>query len=141
MSDWLDEIAAVNADTRIAVRELIDQGLSGDDIVASLDPIFDESRVDFGPAETVDPMIEFAKAMLALAGREQVVNVTIPKPEPQPAPLVTVNVPKAEPVVNVKASMPSEMKITSMPTRVTQRRVKRDKSGLITETGEVESDA
>jgi hypothetical protein len=52
MTDWLDEIAAVNAITRNAVRELIDRGMTNDvpaeDIANSLQylDVFDETRID-----------------------------------------------------------------------------------------------
>lgn len=75
------------------------------------------------------------------------------------SPAVTVNVPKqaapvvnvpaqAAPVVNVKAApapnvtvnTPDTLRITSMPDRVTRRKVDRDKQGRITDTTDVEVD-
>ena len=68
--------------------------------------------------------------------------VNVPAQEP---PQVTVNVPKAEvkvsPVLKADVNMPAEMRITSMPDRVTQRSVKRDDKGAIIETTDVETDA
>jgi hypothetical protein len=52
------------------------------------------------------------------------VNVSVPE---QPAPIV-------------KAVIPTELRITSMPDRVTRRLVKRDKAGAIIETSDVETD-
>jgi hypothetical protein len=84
---------------------------------------------------------------------ETVVNVTTPEVTVHP-PVVnvaspTVNVPEQKaPIVNVKATPPDvtvnmvpELKITSMPDRVTSRRVERDNQGRITTTTDVEVDA
>jgi len=60
-----------------------------------------------------------------------IVNVTVPD---QPAPVVNV---KSQPVV---VNTPADIRITSMPDRVTARNVKRDGKGLITDTTEVETD-
>jgi hypothetical protein len=161
---WLDEIAAVNAITRSAVRDLIDRGLANDipaeDIAKSLVAldVFDESSVEFGKADLPalpDPREALIRSLFeppVINIEPPVVHVAAPIVNMPPvevyvsAPNVTVESAKADlpivipaPVVHV--TTPSEMSITSLPGRLTKRRVKRDQNQLIVETQEVETDA
>jgi hypothetical protein len=136
-----DEIAALNAYTRTAFREIIDRGLANDvpssDIASAVHGLILFAHDVVPP---VDPVVELGKAMLALADRPSIVQVTMPEQLPTvvnvPAPIVNVSVP--EPIV--KAVIPTELRITSMPDRVTRRLVKRDKAGAIIETSDLETD-
>jgi hypothetical protein len=139
-----DEIAALNAYTRTAFREVIDRGLANDvsstDIASAVHGLvlFEHDLVP-----PVDPVLELGKAVLALADRPSIVQVTMPEQVPTvvnvPAPVVNVSVPE-QPAPIVKAVIPTELRITSMPDRVTRRLVKRDKAGAIIETSDVETD-
>lgn len=144
---WEEDIAAANVETRLAVRDLIERGMTANveagDIAAALVElgVFDDSRVDLGKADIV-PIVNVYPAIH--------VNVE-PTPVHVDAPVVNVDAPivniaQAEakaalvipaPVVNVTP----ELRITSMPDRVTSRKVERDKEGRITRTLDVESDA
>jgi hypothetical protein len=165
---WTDEIAAVNAITRSAVRDLIDRGLAndipGDDIAKSLVALDVFGEVEFGKAEPIDAEAEMSdmvagmKAVIRSLAEPVVVNVAPPEVYVA-APIVNmppvevyVSAPnvtfegKAElpiiipaPVVNV--TTPSELAITSLPERITRRQIRRDKQQKITETVDVEEDA
>jgi hypothetical protein len=99
------------------------------------------SPVTVEPAQvnvTTPPVkVDVAQPQVNVTTPETIVNV--------PTPVINVTTPPVNveaPVVKVSGSAKAatEMRITELPTRVTRRTVKRDKSGAITETTEVETD-
>ena len=91
------------------------------------------------------PTVNVAAPAVTVTNEVQTPNVSVTNDVKTPtvnvaAPDVTVRMPtKAQPAINV--SVPAELRIVSMPDRVTQRVVKRDRSGQIVETTDVETDA
>jgi hypothetical protein len=98
--------------------------------------------------EVVTPTVEVTVPVPSVTVEAQeptVVNVAAPNVTVEPTfnvppATVSVEIPPIK-VPNVKVQMPDSFAITSMPDRVTERKVKRNKAGGIESTTDVETDA